>query len=262
MKIGRAPLDEEAVRLIEELNPFVEFDWVRIRKGQDQPPSEPRVPVEVRRSRGPRGQERHEARQEARPESRQDHRQEPASPPLRTPPEIDAPLEEFSDFKDALHADPAPAPSPEPVPDVPIPDVIVAAHARIGAEGVARLRARYAEIAARIAERISDPERRDTLKAQAVRLSPDAWTTDAEVTQALDEYESVLASLREVVGRKRRRRRRGGSRGPESADVREAGSSSMQDPVREDAQESDEDGQTNESSGPSESREEPEDTGL
>ena len=86
---------------------------------------------------------------------------------------------------------------------------------RIGAEGVQRLRARYAEILVRISERTSDAARREELKAQADRLNPDAWVTDDEVVQGLEQYESVFASLREVVGQKRRRRRRG--RGPRPA---------------------------------------------
>ena len=38
MRIGRSALDEEAIRLIEEHNPDVEFDWTRILKGQEDGP--------------------------------------------------------------------------------------------------------------------------------------------------------------------------------------------------------------------------------
>ncbi len=34
VRVGRTPLDEEAIRLIEEHNPDVEFDWTRILKGE------------------------------------------------------------------------------------------------------------------------------------------------------------------------------------------------------------------------------------
>jgi hypothetical protein len=94
---------------------------------------------------------------------------------------------------------------------VPSPDeTITPAHARLGAEGVLRLRARHAEILARISECVQDQARQDELKAQAERLNPDTWVTDAEVTAGLEGYESVLESLRSVVGQGRRRRRRGG----------------------------------------------------
>ena len=34
VKVGRSPLDEEAIRLIEQHNPDLEFDWTRILKGE------------------------------------------------------------------------------------------------------------------------------------------------------------------------------------------------------------------------------------
>ena len=39
--MGRSALDEDAIRLIEQHNPDVEFDWTRILKGQDAPPEPP-----------------------------------------------------------------------------------------------------------------------------------------------------------------------------------------------------------------------------
>ncbi len=49
IKVGRSALDEDAIRLLEELNPDVEFDWTRILKAEP-PPQEPRrasrAPVE------------------------------------------------------------------------------------------------------------------------------------------------------------------------------------------------------------------------
>jgi hypothetical protein len=95
-------------------------------------------------------------------------------------------------------------------------------HERIGAEGVERLRSRYAEVVAGLYRRVQDPRRRDELKTLAGRLNPDAWTTDEEVRSGLEEYESVFQSLREVVGR-RRRRRRGG---PDDEQQGEAGTAS------------------------------------
>jgi hypothetical protein len=34
VRVGRAPLDEEAIRLIEQYNADIHFDWPRILKGQ------------------------------------------------------------------------------------------------------------------------------------------------------------------------------------------------------------------------------------
>jgi hypothetical protein len=83
-----------------------------------------------------------------------------------------------------------------------------ASFARIGAEGLGRLRARYAEVMARIAERPLDELAREELKLRAERLNPDAWVTADEVTAALEQYETVFEGLRAVVGRYPRRRRR------------------------------------------------------
>jgi hypothetical protein len=115
--------------------------------------------------------------------------------------------------------------------EVPTP-----AHARIGVAGVHQLRARYADLVARIAER-TDDTRRAELKEQADRLNPDAWVTDDQVSQGLEQYESVLASLREVAGQTRRRRRRG--KGPRAGSAEESGATAAE-PDQSGAEEADE----------------------
>ncbi len=82
------------------------------------------------------------------------------------------------------------------------------AQARLGFEGLSRLRARHAEVLARISEKVTDAARRDELKSDAERLNPDTWVTAAEVTAGLESYETVFESLRSVVGRRRKRRGR------------------------------------------------------
>jgi hypothetical protein len=78
---------------------------------------------------------------------------------------------------------------------------------RLGSQGLSRLRARHAEVLARISEKVGDLAKREELKVQAERLNPDTWVTDAEVTAGLEAYESVFETLRGVVGRGRKRRR-------------------------------------------------------
>ncbi len=157
--MGRAALDEEAIRLIEEHHPQIHFNWPQILNGEDEPaPPEP-----------PRRAEPAE-------------RAEPTAPP-------------------AVPAGPGPVPPPEHE------EPLSPAHARLGSEGLARLRARYADVSATISRRVQDDVRRQQLQELAERLNPDSWVTADEVQRGLDEYESVLASLREVVGRRRRRKR-------------------------------------------------------
>jgi len=93
-----------------------------------------------------------------------------------------------------------------------------AALTRLGPEGLLRLRARHAEVLARISEKIADPARLDELKSQAERLNPDTWVTDGDVTSGLEQYESVFEPGRDVAepgagaapeaGRRRAARRR------------------------------------------------------
>jgi hypothetical protein len=207
VKVGRSALDEVAIKSIEENNPDIEFDWTRILKEQSS--------SESAQSQRPPNVDRRSARRS------QDARARPSVPaeridlePASSPgPSLSSPHASLDQPDNAV-----PFPEPEPIvdqlatldPGITADETLTPAHARLGAEGVLRLRARHAEILARISERVADPARQDELKAQAERLNPDTWVTDDEVSAGLEGYEAVLESLRAVVGQGRRRRRRGG----------------------------------------------------
>jgi hypothetical protein len=163
VRVGRGPLDEEAIRFIEAGNPDVLFDWTRILKGQ-APPPEGRVP---------------------------ERRAQPRDVERRPPGDADR------------RAESRPRPVPEPPRPVEVEEPTTAAHARLGSEGLARLRGRYSEVLARISERIAEPERQEELKALAERLNPDTWVTDAEVSEGLESYETTFAALRAAFGQRR-----------------------------------------------------------
>jgi hypothetical protein len=234
--VGRAALDEEAIRLIEQHNPEIEFNWTRILKGEagePPPPAGRRDRAERRRrdeSRGPQpGARRPEPPVEGgRPSARiaaADSTAEPATPPEPVEPEIEAPADFAREDSALLEGIPDDVAAPEPLvfdetgealaegaaesPERPAAEHVTAAQARLGSEGVLRLRARYAEVLARISERVADSVRAAELKSQAERLNPDTWVTADEVSRGLEEYEAVFESLRAVVGRNRKRRRRG-----------------------------------------------------
>jgi hypothetical protein len=170
VRVGRAAIDEDAIRLIEEHHPDIQFDWPQILNGEE----EPAAPV--------------------RPQ-----REAPRPAPARVAAEV-----------------PPPLPPVALLPELPVEasEPVSPAHARLGSEALGRLRGRYADVLANLARRVPDEQRREQLREQAERLNPDSWVTDEEVTAGLDAYESVLASLREVAGRRRRRRR---GRGASSA---------------------------------------------
>jgi hypothetical protein len=113
--------------------------------------------------------------------------------------------------------EPVPPATVTPVASQPVPAEVqaeappledeptTAAHARLGSEGLGRLRARYAETMARISERVQDPEQQAQLKTLAERLNPDAWVTDADVSAGLESYETTFEQLRGSIGRRRRK---------------------------------------------------------
>jgi hypothetical protein len=233
VRVGRSALDEDAIRLIEQHNPDVEFDWTRILKGQDAPPEPKPAAQPERRSQRPRP--RDVPTPAPAPSVQASEGPAPAAPapePSAGSPTFD--LEQAAVDLERATFDPAPAveqaldlPAPEaasgvpsdgrspegPLPERLLPDDRVmepatAAQARLGFEGLSRLRARHAEVLARISEKVTDAARRDELKSDAERLNPDTWVTDAEVTAGLESYETVFESLRTVVGRRRKKRGR------------------------------------------------------
>jgi hypothetical protein len=205
VRVGREAIDADAMRLLEEHNPDVSFDWARLLKA-GPPVSSPGSPSSgAAASR----QERRRDRREQRARGQQ-HREIPESG------SFDAAAPDEPDHQDpepapasALGAEPElsePAVASEPPPameEIPLAEV-PERYARLGVEGLSRLRARYADIAVRLAARPMEETERAELMARVEQLNPDAWRTVDEVAAALEAYESVFESLRSVVGRRRR----------------------------------------------------------
>jgi predicted transposase YdaD len=83
----------------------------------------------------------------------------------------------------------------------------------IGKEQLTRMRARYAELQARITERGGDAGRIEELRGKAETLNPDTWVTQDEARAGLQEFDTKIRELRLALGlRPRRRSRRGGRR--------------------------------------------------
>ena len=240
VRVGRSPIDEDAIRLLEQHNPDVEFDWTRILK--DPPPAEP----PRREARPPRdGRDR---RRDDRPRPRpsepvpaasapsipvpefvespdeidvedagipgvfESSVREEAPPPLSYVEEAAAQLESIEPEAAGEAEEPGGDPGDEDVRPFAAPPLSAdegsASYQRLGAEGLGRLRARYAEVMARITEQSVDDEAKEQLKARAERLNPDGWVTADEVAAALEQYEVVFEELRALVGRDPRRHRR------------------------------------------------------
>ena len=197
VKVGRTALDDEAMRRIEQLNPDIEFDWPRYLKGGGTPATGAAAAdrggaVTHAAARPPPPRQQPAASRRSR-SSRPDHRRRRA---IRSAEEdvSDAGRVHAGGGRDAVDCRRIDTP----------------AHAKLGAEGPAA-DARYAEIRARIAERVTDPTRRDELMAAAERLNPDTWDTDEDGASGSSNAKWCSRRSREVVGRRRRKRR---ARGP------------------------------------------------
>jgi hypothetical protein len=194
IRVGRGAIDEDAIRLIEQHNPDVQFDWPRILK---QAPEIKASDEEAPQSRGRGGDRRQGDRPKGADRRSQDRPQKPAE---RAQPVVEAPPESvIEEPREPAVEDVAPLELDEENREA-------AVFQRLGPEALARLRARYAEVQARIAERQMDESEREQLKMRAERLNPDGWVTDADVDDGLEQYEAVYETIRAVVGRARKHR--------------------------------------------------------
>ncbi len=227
VKVGRPALDEEAIRRIEEQNPDIEFNWPKILEAR--PPDAPADEVRQRRSRRDKPQPRRPPRPPAQtdaprpvpvtvtqaklpevpvvPESTADLREadlrEADLNDEDVAEQMDAEEEIVEAFEQLTHPETEERVEPAPMP----------VEGAVGREQLTRLRARFAELQARITERGGDAARIDALRAQAEPLNPDTWVTDEEVRQGIASFEPKIRDLRQALGlRRRRRSRRGGRR--------------------------------------------------
>ena len=209
VKVGRPALDEDAIRWIEEHNPDIEFDWQKILEAQ---PPGAAPPEESRNRRG-----RRDAPERRKPAAAQPppvSLQETSAVPDMTPVERIEEAEAEAALEQLIH--------PDAEEDVEPPEMPVGL--ALNPEQLIRLRARYAEIQARITERGGEPERVEALRLQAESLNPDTWVTSEEVRRGIEEFEPKLREIRAALGlRRRRRSRRGGRRRKEALDEGEGG---------------------------------------
>lgn len=243
VKVGRAAFDEDAIRALEENHPDLTFDWKHIL--QARPPAAPEA--REREGRAPRKPERgrkdragRAAAEQPSPPAERAATDEvpsveaavPPEPRQTTLPEVSqgiapstaepaeaaagiAPEAPAFDYRDdeppaprrrlvrVFDVDPPPPPPVEHhATDPPIVNQV------LGDEAAELLRARYAELLARIASRITDPQRAGALREQAERLNPDTWVTEEEVRTGAAQADQLYEDLRRLIGGRRRRRRR------------------------------------------------------
>lgn len=176
VRVGRPPLDEDAIRTIEEQHPEVEFDWPQILEvgAAQQPEVEERVLRQPRR----------------RPARRREEIEAPGARPQ--PPS--AAIEETAPPADGV--DDAVDEAAETETEPPPPRAHDLLEELAGREIATRLHARYAEIIARIHRLPGDHAQRDAWQARAEALNPDNWVTPAEVLAGVQRADELFDVLR------------------------------------------------------------------
>ncbi len=182
VRVGRAPLDEEAIRIIEERHPDIEFDWPQLfEEASNIPPDVERRPERPRRK-PPRPKEA-----------------APVDPAANAPvPEMD----ELADQEPAIGLEPAlPGERPKdppPEPDAPRPwraPVNPLLDQLVGREIATRLRARYDEVASRI-DALDASDARTAWQARVDALNPDRWSSPEAILAGIQNADRLFDELK------------------------------------------------------------------
>jgi hypothetical protein len=173
--LGRAPLDEDAIRAIEEQHPDIDFDWPAILAlaGAMTPEDEAPPP---RPQQSPQRQNRRRGREAAPREHGRDNAPSDAPEPSASDP-VEAAIE------------------PETAIEVPQPSNRLVEELA-GREVGSRLRARHADIIARIDDLDVDGSVKDTWFKKAEALDPELWMTPEAVLEGVRNADAQYDKLR------------------------------------------------------------------
>jgi len=171
--IGRPALDEDAIRGIEEQHPLIEFDWPAILALREVMPPEDEAPPArpVRRTRP--------SRREAPPRSSDAYTPRVALPPPSPAPADDGPVE-LAPFEET-------------------PTTHGLLEELVGREIATRLRARHAEVLARIHEQGFEHAQTAVWIERAESLDPDTWLTPDAVLDGVRDADRRFEALRTAL---------------------------------------------------------------
>ena len=188
--LGRSPLDEDAIRTIEDSHPDIDFDWPAILALSEVMTPEDEAPARPPRKKKPGGpqQPREQApREHQAQEAKRDH-----APSVESP-------EEPAELPEAFAADEDVATADEPEFSAPAasPQGNRLLEELVGREIATRLRSRYAEIMARVGEKSAgDGPQRDTWAKRAEPLNPDKWGTPEAILDGVRAADGLYDRLK------------------------------------------------------------------
>lgn len=235
--VGRHPLDERAIKAIEEGNPNLSFDWSKMLKVRPEPPpDERRFRKKGAGKQAARGQKKSQRKPKSGPREAAAEGGEAKGQPVVEPPDpmdvadepptvpaggrgeavaavggdshVEPPVDAEEDVAaglDHLALDLDDEEEDEPPSTEPRQHPVVAL---MGDEMLARLRARYAELKLRIAEKQTDTDRLEAIQRQATALDPDRWKTVEDAVKGIEQFESEAEAIRSALGRRPPRRRK------------------------------------------------------
>lgn len=182
VRVGRPPLDEDAIRTIEEQHPDIDFDWPHILEvGAITQPEEEERPIRPKRRTSGRDQVSGTRDQAGIREQAGPRDQEQKVEPIPVVDEAVDEEEEATEEEREIEARPRAHDLLEEL---------------VGREIATRLHARYAEIIARVHHIPVEHPQRGSWEARAEALNPDNWVTPDEVLGGVQRADALFDSLR------------------------------------------------------------------
>jgi hypothetical protein len=196
--LGRAALDEDAIRAIEEQHPDIDFDWPAIlalsevMTPEEEAPAPRPPPQQQRREKKGRGRDRDHHREQVREEYKVIA--EPADTAAQSafaPQEPEALRRDDRDDESPVAVEPV---EPLEPPARGLVDELA------GREIAGRLRARYAEIVTRIESLDLGGAAREAWLARAEAIDPDGWESPEAVLQGVSKADATFETLKKELG--------------------------------------------------------------
>ena len=199
--LGRSPLDEDAIRTIEEQHPDIDFDWpailalAEVMTPEDEAPP-PRPQQQQQRQQGKRQRGR-DQRPQQQPSASSREQTDSAFAP-ESPEELPS-GEGAAESPDAVRpAEDLESDEPSTAVEIPPPRNLLVEELA-GREIGSRLRARYAEIIARIQALDVDGDVKDAWFKRAEVIDPETWMTPEQVLEGVRSADAQFEKLRSAL---------------------------------------------------------------
>jgi hypothetical protein len=180
VRVGRRALDEDAIRVLEEQHPDIDFDWPALLEEAESIEPEVERRPERPRKRKASAEGAEIAEKKASAESAEGAEKRASAETSQAAAVPGAPITPI----------PPSAPSAPSAPRRnPLLDQLV------GREIAARLRGRYADVSARLAE-LPDDDRRRAWQARADALDPDRWASAEAILAGIQHADRLFDELK------------------------------------------------------------------